>query len=467
MRNNNLFSLRNFAMLALLGIVTTSCERELSQEAELAGYPTNAEVFIDAFSSGLEYYPFAGSKMTAFSVDTEIKYQGKASMRFDVPNFGDPEGAFAGAIFRDDNGGRNLSGYDVLTFWAKSSKAATINDIGFGQDFGENKFQVSKQGLRLTTNWVKYTIPIPMASKLTKESGLMWFAEGPEGGDGYSFWIDELKFEKLGTVAQLRPAIQNGEHIITDSFIGVNVKVAGLIQTFNLVSGIDQTIAVAANYYQFLSSDPSVAKVSESGVVEVISEGTAVITATLGELEASGSLTIKSRGYFVFPTKPTRASSNVISIFSDHYNNTPVDFYNGYWQPYQTTLSADFSVNGDQILNYTNFNFVGIQFANPIVDATQKANLHFDLYIPGVVPSNFDFLVTIVDFGPDQASGGGDDTRKQLFVRKSASIVANAWMPIEFSLSSTVRNNVGQIIFENINFSSLRNIYLDNIYFYN
>jgi len=460
---NNLI---NIAFLGILTFTISSCEREISQDAELTGYPTNGDVFIDAFSGGLEYYPYQGSKQTAFSVDTETKYEGRASMRFDVPNFGDPDGAFAGAIFRDENGGRDLTGYDALTFWAKSSKAATINDIGFGQDFGENKFQVSKQGLRLTTNWVKYTIPIPMASKLTKESGLMWFAEGPEGGDGYSFWIDELKFEKLGTVAQLRPAIQNGEHIITDSFIGVNVKVAGLVQTYNLGSGIDQIIAVAPNYFQFTSSDSSVATVSESGSVEVISEGTAVITATLGDLAALGSLTINSRGYFVFPAKPTRDSSKVISIFSDYYTNTPVDFYNGYWEPYQTTLSADFNVSGDNILNYTNFNFVGIQFANPVVDATQKANLHFDLYIPGVVPSNFDFLVTIVDFGPDQASGGGDDTRKQLFVRKSASIVANAWMPIEFSLSSTARGSVGQIIFENINFSSLRNIYLDNIYFY-
>jgi hypothetical protein len=168
----------------------------------------------------------------------------------------------------------------------------------------------------------------------------------------------------------------------------------------------------------------------------------------------------------VLAPTPVRDPSKVISIFSDHYTNTPIDFYNGYWQPYQTTLSADFNVSGDNILNYTNFNFVGIQFANPTVDLTNKPNLHMNLYIPGVVPSNFDFLVTLVDFGPDKVSGGGDDSRKQLFVRKSSSIVANTWLTVEFSLASTTRGSVGQIIFENINFSSLRNIYVDNIYFY-
>ena len=388
-------------------------------------------------------------------------------MRFDVPNEGDRNGAYAGAIFRDDNGGRDLSKYDALTFWAKASKAATINDIGFGQDFGQNKFQVSKRALRLTTNWVKYTIPIPDASKLKQEKGMFWYAEGPENGDGYSFWIDELQFEKLGTIAQPRPSILNGDNISVNTFIGVNINIADLNQTFNLGTGEDISISSAPGYFVFTSSNPSVASVSETGVVEILSAGNTVITATLGGLEAKGSLTINSIGSFVFAPTPTKDPNNVVSIFSDHYTNTPVDFFNGYWQPYQTTQSADFSILGDNFLNYTNFNFVGIQFANPTLNLTDKPNLHFNMYIPNSVPSNFDFLVTVVDFGPDRVNGGGDDTRQQLFVRKSPSIVADSWITVEFSLAAMQnKSNVGLIIFENINFSLLRNFYLDNIYFY-
>ena len=453
--------------LALLLLVNLGCERDISDEAVQATFSTNRIIFSDTFSAGLEYYPYLDSKFEAFSVDTEVKYQGTASMRFDVPNEGDRNGAYAGAIFRDDNGGRDLSKYDALTFWAKASKAATINDIGFGQDFGQNKFQVSKRGLRLTTNWVKYTIPIPDASKLKQEKGMFWYAEGPENGDGYSFWIDELQFEKLGTIAQPRPSILNGDNISVNTFIGVNINVADLNQTFNLGTGEDISISSAPGYFIFSSSNPSVASVSETGVVEVLSAGNSVITATLDGVEAKGSLTINSIGSFVFAPTPVRDSNNVVSIFSDHYPNTPVDFFNGYLQPYQTTQSADFSIQGDNFLNYTNFNFVGIQFANPTLNLTDKSNLHFNMYIPNAVPSNFDFLVTIVDFGPDKVNGGGDDTRQQLFVRKSPSIVADSWITIEFSLNGlTPRNNVGLIIFENINFSSLRNLYLDNIYFY-
>ena len=81
-----------------------------------------------------------------------------------------------------------------------------------------------------------------------------------------------------------------------------------------------------------------------------------------------------------------------------------MDFFNGYWEPFQNTLSADFVIDGNNILNYTDFNFVGNQFANPTVDATEHSKLHLNMYIPVEVPTNLDFLISIVDFGADQAS---------------------------------------------------------------
>ena len=79
---------------------------------------------------------------------------------------------------------------------------------------------------------------------------------------------------------------------------------------------------------------------------------------------------------------PTADPADVISIFSNAYTNVPVDFYNGYWEPYQTTTSADFKVGNDDVLFYTNFNFVGIQFTSPTIDATDMTHLHMDVWIP-------------------------------------------------------------------------------------
>ena len=453
-------------LLVLILIITVSCEREISDEAVLATYSTTPDVYIDGFSGGLEYHPFSGSYYAAFTVDTENKYLGSSAMRFDVPNVGDPDGAYAGAIFRDENGGRNLTNYDALTFWAKTSQGGTtINELGFGQDFGENKYQVIMQNTQFTTNWRKYIIPIPDASKLTQESGMFWYAEGPENGAGYTFWIDELKYEKLGTIAQPRPAILNGVDEVTQGFIGGNVLLSGLTQTLNLGSGVDQTIVVAPAYFEFNSSDESVATVNEYGEVNIIGAGNAIITATLNEVEAQGSLTLNSLGDFDLAPVPTRSAANVASVFSDTYENVPMEFYNGYWEPYQTTLSSEIEIDGDKILNYTNFNFVGNKMATPLLDATEKSNLHLNMYIPGEVPANLDFLISVVDFGPDQVDGGTDDTRQQIFFN-SSDFEANTWSTLEIPITLANRNNIGLIIYENVNGSSLSNFYLDNIYFY-
>lgn len=464
MKNIKFIYLKITLLFGLIFTMTVSCERDLSEDVEFGKFGTSGEVFIDGFSGGLSYDPFGDSKLDAFSVDSEVKYSGSASMRFDVPSFGDPLGAYAGATFRDASG-RNLTGYDALTFWVKASQAATLNEVGFGNDFEGNKYLATLNNVPLTTYWQKIIIPIPDASKLHQEKGMFWYAEGPENGFGYTFWIDDLKFEKLGTIGQPKPAIVNGKDLIQDTYTGVNLKVTGLTQTFNLGSGLNQTVSVAPSYFDFASSDPSLASVNEFGDIEIINDGAPVITASLAGVEAAGSLTVNSLGDFQLAPVPTRASGNVTSIFSDSYTNSPVDFFNGFWEPYQTTLSADFQVEGNNILNYTNFNFVGNQFSNPTIDASQKSNVHIDMFIPSEVPSNMDFLITIVDFGIDQAQGGGDDTREQIFFDKSI-WVANTWITLEFPITLSSRNSIGQIIYENINFSSLGSFYLDNIYFY-
>lgn len=469
-QKNNFLKVYFSALIALLAIL--SCERDFPDNPTEANFSKEAEVFTDTpVGMGSDFYfPYGGSKATAWSVDNEESYLGTASMRFDVPNADDPEGNYAGAIFRIDGAGRNLTDYDALTFWAKASQGVTIDEIGFGEDFFENKYMTTATNLSIGTNWTKYVIPIPDPSKLISERGMLRYAAGTQGtgGSGYTFWIDELKFEKLGTIAHPRPSIFQGEDVAGTSFIGVTIPITPLQQTFNMSNGNDQTVNAAPAYFEFTSSNPNVASVDASGNITVITSGTATINASLAGVEAEGSYLLNSLGDFDLAPTPTRNPNNVTSIFSDYYDDVPVDFYNGYWQPYQTTQSADFSVNGDNILNYTDFNFVGIQFSNPTVDATNKPNLHVNMFIPAEIPADLDFLVTIKDFGADQADGGGDDTIQQAFFY-APDFEASTWATLEIPLTLANKNNIGLIIFENINnptTSSIENFYLDNIYFY-
>ena len=233
MKTRKFIYLKITLLLVLIFSTSISCTRDLSDDAQLATYPKTAEVFIDGFSAGLGYGAFGNTLLTGFNVDSDVKYKGTASMRFDVPNVGDPAGAYVGGVFID-GGGRDLSGYDALTFWAKGSQSATINDLGFGIDFNQNPHQVTMSNVPIATYWKKYIIPIPDATKLTNEKGMFWYSEGPENGHGYTFWIDEVKYEKLGTLAHPTPKIYDGINKVEDSFIGVNSTVTGLTQTFNL-----------------------------------------------------------------------------------------------------------------------------------------------------------------------------------------------------------------------------------------
>jgi hypothetical protein len=471
MKNKKYFNSKITFLICLLFIIAVGCERELSDDVELATFGTDPEVYIDGFSGGLEYYPYADSKFDAFTVEEGIIYEGTSAMRFDVPNVGDPDGAYAGAIFRDDNGGRDLSGYDALTFWAKATKSAVINDIGFGQDFGENKYQVSLQAMQISTGWKKYIIPIPDASKLTQEAGMFWYAEGPEGPIGsevgYTFWIDNLRYEKLGTIAQPRPKMFNGENRIETSFTGGKIQITGLTQTYNLASGQNQTVVAASHYYKFSTSDVSVATVTRGGLIAIVGEGTADITATLNGVEVAGSLSVNSLGQFVPAETPTANASNVISIFSDAYTNEPVEYYNGYWAPYQTTLGQDdISINGDNIIKYSALNFVGIQFTKPTINISEMTNFHVDIQVINELASSDFVTIKLQDIGPDNTFGTSDDSAAE--IKFSASnLVTGEWVSIDIPLSSlsslTSSANLAQVVF--ISDATVTDMYVDNVYF--
>jgi hypothetical protein len=436
-----------------------------------------AEIFTDTpIGMGTNFYfPYGpgpdnpvGSKLNAWTVDQKVSYKGNASMRFDVPNSNDPDGNYAGGIFRIDGAGRDLTNYDALTFWAKSSQGVTVAEFGFGEDFYPNKYITTMRNVTLGTTWVKYIIPIPDASKLVLEKGMFRYAANTNdtNGKGYTFWIDELKFEKLGTIAHGQGSIMNGANPSQTTFIGVNSKIDNVAATFNLPSGINQTVSMTSSFLEFVSSNPSVASVDSTGSITSLSAGTAVITAKFGATVASGSLTINCVGTYLHAPTPTKTAANVISLFSNAYTNVPVSYYNGYWAPYQTTLSNDFTVEGDAVLNYTVFNFVGIEYSNPTINATAMTNLHLDVFFPGTIAAGRKLTVTVLDFGADGVFGGTDDTKHATTITAPI-LVAKKWISLDLPFSSMPnlksRSHLAQLIFEGGDGSAM---YVDNIYYY-
>ncbi len=478
MKNIRINTLKFVFLLGFIFTVNSGCDRDPSDDVEFATFSKNGFIFTDNFI-GLGtnfFFPFVGdgAKPDVFSVDDTEGFESEASIRIDVPNADDPTGSFAGASFVIDGGARNLTEFDALTFYAKASQAATIGTFGFGAEFKTVITDVD-----LTTRWQKYIIPIPDPSKLVEVRQVFEFSAGGIGpigqGVGYSFWIDEIQFERLGTVAQPRPSILAGEDVETDAFIGQELVLFPLTSTFNLGDGSNQTVLAAPSYFSFTSSNPEVARVNESGIVTVARTGTAQITASIAGVRAQGSLTLDVLGEFdSAPIPPVRNPEDVISIFSDAYTNlpgfSPVVFNNA-------ELIAEPAAFGDDVLiGYSNLGFVGLGWEGT-VDLSTFDSLHIDIQVTESFADTDILIVEIIDFGPNNADNGpGSDDTGGGFNISGSQLQEGEWIGIDipvngFTLAtgggfvgSPNLSNVARVVFVGNN--GITSILVDNVYFY-
>lgn len=452
---------------AFIIVLSIGCNREID-DLEVATFPTTAEVFIDGFSEGLSYEAFGGSKLTAFEVDTDVAYNGSASMRFETPDADDPEGPYAAGFFRT-NIGRNLTGYDALTFWARASESADISELGFGFIFGSEKYRSSIKNVAVSTSWKKYYVPIADASKLTEEVGMFYYIDDPDDGKGYTFWVDDVQFEQLSTFARPRANIQEGQDQTVSAATDNQLDMGGFSYFVNLPTGIDQRVDITASYFTFTSSNPGVATVTGTGKVTVLDAGNTVITATLGGIEATGSLTIESTGDPVLPATsapvPLVSQDSVISMFSNVYNDVVVDTWNPFWE-FSTTELEEVKIGEDDLKRYKNLNFVGILTeANPI-DATNMTHFHIDIWTPDPTDAPKAFKVLLVDLGPDGTIEGSDNSSYELSFT-SPVLATESWVSLDIPLADfvglTSRAQIGQLVLS----GDLPNVFVDNVYYYN
>jgi hypothetical protein len=433
---------------------------------EPAEFPAFAEVFTDGFGNSVTYQAFAGSKLDAVDIDQANTYTGSQALQVIIPNVGDPSGSYAGGAFTVDIA-RDLSQYNALTFYARASKNATLNVAGIGNDnTGTSRFTAEVNNLTLTTEWQKYVIPIPLSDKLTSEKGLFYFAEGPEDGQGYQLWFDEIIFERLGTIANPQPTIPtttiNAEE--TDT-----ITITGSTVVFD-VDGNFQTVSAMQGYFTFFSSDESVVNVAGNGVITAVGAGTAYLTANLGTVQASGTVTVEVSEPTATPTTPaptpTVPEADVISLFSNAYTNVAVDTWSAEWD---LADLYDIAIAGDDVKKYENMEYAGIEFANPTIDVSGMTRFHMDLWTPNSTASPAKFGIKLVDFGANGVFGGGDDFEDELVFDKNTApaLVTGTWISIDLPLSAfsdlLTKRHLAQMIIS----GDLSTIYIDNVYFYN
>ncbi|MBL6656763.1 MAG: glycoside hydrolase family 16 protein [Flavobacteriaceae bacterium] len=144
---------------------------------------------------------------------------------------------------------------------------------------------------------------------------------------------------------------------------------------------------------------------------------------------------------------PTQDAADVISIFSDSYDDAVAGInYNPNWgQSTQTTIET---VEGNEVLKYANLNYQGTDWASTPIDVSSKTTVHIDYWTADA--SSFNFY--IISPGPQEKAYNITPT-------------AGEWGSADIPLSH----------FDNVNLADLIQIkvgegggtlYLDNIYFY-
>ncbi|MDC1068531.1 hypothetical protein OAQ99_05160 [Candidatus Kapabacteria bacterium] len=439
-----------------------SCERDVST-LDSASFPAASEIYLDGLAGDLDYQAFLNSKLDALSLDNEVKYDGTSSIKITVPRVGDPSGWFAGGVLVSP--GRDLSGFNALTFYSKASQVATIGELGFGNDNNNNAdYLTIIRNVKVTTSWQKFIIPIPNSTKLIAEQGIFQFSIGAdENGNGFDVWFDEVQFENLGTLSHPQADLGNASltPVIGDTLLIDDVKVS--------VSGSDVIVDASSKYLDFKSSNDSVLVVEGENLI-VVGGGEAEITAKLGELDALGSIRVDVGNLTAAP-KPNFPSSDVISIFSNEYTNVTVDSFNPFWGG-STTLISDLQIGDDDLKKYTKLNFVGIIFNTQTIDISEMTHFHLQFWTPDPSALPSAFRVEIIDFGADNGFDGGDDSAHIITVNASSTPVLESekWVTIDIPISELTNlnsiKNIAQIVLSSPANQAPNTVYIDNLLFH-
>lgn len=442
--------------LAALSVACLAgCSDREFADLELAPLNDDPLVFGDTFGDGVDFQAFLGSNTSALSIVSGNAYAGSSFLRFSIPEESNPNGGWAGGAFVS-SGARDLSQYNALTFYARASRNATLNVVGLANDnTGNSEYSAERPNVSIGTSWEKYVVPIPLPEKLTEERGLIYLAEAE--GAPYDLDLDEIRFEYVTGISNPRPSLVSQT---VRGFVGSEISLSGTRTVFS-VNGTDQFISHLPGYFTFFSSDEDIAVVGESGV-EIVGQGKATITAKLGDIDATGEITINSIGAPTEPAPtPSFDSGDVISLFSDVFSNVGVDRWSTDWG---TGVVEDVEVDGDDVKAYSGLDFTGIEFSAPI-DASEMSSFYMDLW----VSSGSTFEIKLVDFGEDGVFGGAADSEHVIPYSDTSdpAIVAGQWIRFDIPLDSfsrlISREHLAQII---IGTDDVDILFIDNVLFH-
>ncbi len=456
-----LFVLTAMAVL----IVCAGCSDRDPASLPAARGNTDAVVFLDAADTTEIYWqPFADTHYTTLSVDDIWAFGGQASdgarsLKFNISPQGSAQGLYTGGVVTATSG-RDLADYNALTFYARATYPVTLDVAGFGNDnSGNSLYEAGRGGVALTPDWTFVVVPIPDSSKLLSERGLFTFAESTEDAhpEGYDIWVDEIQYANLSNIEVFRPIMASASQ---SYFLGSTVAISGTRTIFQIDGGF-VPVDHMSGYFDYTTTDAAVAVV-EGSLVRVVGTGTATVNAALGENPVQGAITVT--GYeapTVAAVAPTLPASDVISMFSSAYNDVPVETWRTDWS--RSGPVENYVVGGETTKMYSALTYVGIDFQQHPIDASQMTHLHLDVY----APAGTSFKVKLGSFPspPD----GVETADLTVDAASTPTFVAGQWSSLDIPLADFLLPDTGwdwAALGQMVLSGDTKLVLVDNIYFH-
>jgi hypothetical protein len=153
--------------------------------------------------------------------------------------------------------------------------------------------------------------------------------------------------------------------------------------------------------------------------------------------------------------RPSTASSDVVSMFSNAYSNVPVTTWRTDWSV--GSALTDIQIAGNDTKKYTNLNYFGVDVTGTI-DASQMLYFHIDVWTPDLTA----FRVKLVDFGANGVYQGGDDVEFEVARTPTLSGWNSYDIPLSEFTGLTTKGHIAQLVFSG---APTGTVYIDNVYF--
>ena len=160
------------------------------------------------------------------------------------------------------------------------------------------------------------------------------------------------------------------------------------------------------------------------------------------------------------PTPPSRDAANVISLFSNEYDNITVDEWSASWD---TADIEDVVIEGNDTKRIDFSGFLGVDFTSNPVDASEMTHFHIDFWT-----SETDLVGKVFNSKWSNHADGDGETNAYDFTYELTGDETGQWVSIDIPLSEAniVTNDDASAFAQFLITSNLGTVFVDNIYLY-